>query len=233
MNNSKENVNVNVSHDNNKCSRRRGFKLMSVIAFVFSIISASFTFLSFFVPRGTFSREYLQILAFGLGCIAIAYGLICLINKYNLAKAITSLALGFICFNVILFSIVVPYVFESFDFNDMTKEEVEYILENEVDVEIKGPSTSEFGSIALDIAYSLNLEVSNITDRDMSSVKICIEAIREDGKHIATDTVYVYDLEAGNYVYEEAFTDIDSQYIKDMANAKFEISSITVRYKNG
>ena len=233
MNNLNENVNVKVSYDNNKCSRRRGFKLMSVIAFVFSIISASFTFLSFFVPRGTFSREYLQILAFGFGCIAMAYGLICLINKYNLAKAITSLALGFICFTVILYSIIVPYVFESFDFNDMTKEEVEYILENEVDVEIKELPTSGIDSLFEGIDFAVDLEISNITDRDISSVKICIEAMREDGRHIATDTVYVYDLDAGNYVYEEAFTDIDSQYIKDMANAKFEISSITVRYKNG
>lgn len=214
----------------------RGFKAISIISFVLSFVGLLFAFFFVILPADTFLVNYILALAMLFCTSALSYGILCLAKRVAFGRSLTTVILSGVCIFAMLIVILLPKITDPFGLSDsqsfMTEEErTKYILENEVQVEFGEFTATEI----YDDYYNtyLEIKISNITDKEISSVRIVVEAISEDGRRIDTESLYVFDLRAGNYVIEKAFTFIDSEDIRDMKNAKFEISDITVSYKKG
>jgi len=213
----------------------RGFKAISIISFVLSFVGLLFAFFFVILPADTFLVNYILALAMLFCTSALSYGILCLAKRVAFGRSLATVILSGVCIFAMLIVILLPKITDPFGLSDsqsfMTEEErTKYILENEVQVEFgEFTATEQYGYYET----CMEIKISNITDKEISSVRIVVEAISEDGRRIDTESLYVFDLRAGNYVIEKAFTYIDSEDIRDMKNAKFEISDITVSYKNG
>lgn len=73
----------------------------------------------------------------------------------------------------------------------------------------------------------LNLIVKNKSDK-IRSFSIDIEAVDENGTRLATDTVYVERLGAGQSQKEQAFTLLDEEKTDELKNAEFRVYGASV-----
>lgn len=103
------------------------------------------------------------------------------------------------------------------------EETVEELLENNVDI--------VFGKFSVDndaYIFNTSLEVT-VTNKAaaMKSYRITIEAVKSDGTRIGTDTVYAYELNAGQKVELTAFDYVPSDKLDLYKNAEFHVLKIS------
>ena len=113
---------------------------------------------------------------------------------------------------------------EIINIDGITGENTDEIMEKYLEV--------TFGEFEVEKSYyltqtKLNLTVKNKSDTIMS-FSINIEAIDENGTRLATDTIYVERLGAGQSQKEKAFTFLDKEKADELKNAKFRVYGASV-----
>lgn len=164
--------------------------------------------------------------AFVLGILASVFGIVVLIKKRCLGKAITSIVLGVLSIVITLAmqAAALKAIDDAFGELDdelgyMSGEKTDEILENHLNVQI-----GSFQVMEGDYWDESKLEVTLKNKSDQkASFSVTIEAVDSTGARIATDTVYANDLGAGQSQKFEAFTLVSSDDYTALKKATFRV----------
>ena len=164
--------------------------------------------------------------AFVLGILASVFGIVVLIKKRCLGKAIASIVLGVLSIVITLAmqAAALKAIDDAFGELDdelgyMSGEKTDEILENHLNVQI-----GSFQVMEGDYWDESKLEVTLKNKSDQkASFSVTIEAVDSTGARIATDTVYANDLGAGQSQKFEAFTLVSSDDYTALKKATFRV----------
>ena len=179
-----------------------------------------------------------MVVAIICGVLALIFGLVATIQKHG-GKAIAALVLGILAIVVTILMSVVVYkaTKDASDtiskavndanntINDASGSNTDKLLQTDVNVTIGDFSATDSGYGTYDT--KLPVTVKNISSKTESYI-ITIAAESTDGKtQIATDTVVVNSLTAGQTSQQTAFSYVNSDQIDAMKSATFKVSSIS------
>ena len=161
--------------------------------------------------------------SFVLGLLATIFGLITLFKKGKKGKAIAGLILG-------VLSIIITLALQSSwskaiddfsnDLDNLTGENTEEVLKNNVDVKLGEFVVTDQGYGFFDT--ELAVTVTNKSN-ERKSFSVEIEAIAADGTRLNTDTVYISNLGPGQSQTEKAFVIITSDQVESYKSATFNV----------
>lgn len=164
-------------------------------------------------------------LSFVMGLLAIIFALLSL-KKASKGKLIATVILGVLAIVVTLSS--QKALSDSLDalsdeldksFSDVTGDNTEEILANDLSVEI-GEFVVEEGEYFNDA--KLTVKLTNKTS-EIKSFSVLIEAVDIDGNRITETTVYANSLNPNQSVEEEAFTIETSEVVEKLKTATFKV----------
>lgn len=169
--------------------------------------------------------------AFILGALALIFAIVALVKKKSVAMAVVSLVLAIASMGITLamqksFSDAMDDAGEevSQSFDDMTGDNTEAILENDVQVDL-----GTFSVVADEYGLTetvLPVSIQNTTD-EQTSFSIQIEAVDAEGKRLQDDTIYANDLGAGQSQDFKAFQFVQSDLHEALQSATFNIVSVS------
>ncbi len=169
--------------------------------------------------------------SFFLGILAAIFGIIVLIKRTDKTKSIVALILGVlaIIITLVMQDIWMKAVDDAFDELDnelgyMVGDKTEDILNNYLDVSI-----GEFKVIEDEYFDESEMSITlKNKGAERKSFDVTIEAVDASGNRIATDTIYVSDLGAGQSQTVKVFTLITEEEMEALKTATFKISSASM-----
>lgn len=198
-------------------SEKTGF---AIAAFVLGIVGVGLSFI-----------PIINNAAFVLGALALVFAIVALVKKKSIAMAVVSLALAVASMGITLamqksFSDALDKTGEEIgtSFDDMSGENTEAILQNDVQVDF-GEFTVTEGEYGLQNS-KLVVTVKNKTN-EKKSFSIQIEAVDAEGKRLKDETVYANDLNANQSQDFEAFTFVGSDEYDALKQATFRVISVS------
>lgn len=164
-------------------------------------------------------------LSFVMGVLAIVFGLIAFIKKSGKVKNIIVVVIGILTIIITInsqkaLSDSLNDTINTFneDMNTLTGKNTDEVLKN-IDVEIGKFEVTKNNYLT---ETKLIVKLTNKTS-ETKSFNIQIEAVKEDGTRITTDTVYANNLNAGQSQEFNTFTLASSDNIEALKNATFKI----------
>lgn len=165
--------------------------------------------------------------SFFLGILSIIFGIISLIKKKSLGKAIAALVLG-------ILSIVITLAMQdsfgkaideaSKDLDKVTGNNTEEVLKNDADVSLGKFETKKDKYGLEDTKLTVTLTNKTSTTKTFS---VKVEAKDSNGSRIETDDAYFDTVAAGQTVKEDIFNLVDSEKVKKLKKATFEIIEVS------
>ncbi len=164
-------------------------------------------------------------LSFVMGVLAIVFGLIAFIKNSGKVKNIIVVVLGILAIMITInsqkaLSDSLNDTINTFneDINNLNGKNTEEVLKN-IDVEIGNFEVTKNNYLT---ETKLIVKITNKTS-ETKSFNIQIEAVKEDGTRITTDTVYANNLNAGQSQEFNTFTLVSSDNIETLKNATFKV----------
>lgn len=164
--------------------------------------------------------------AFVLGVLAVAFSIVAFIKKVSIGKSVAAVVLGVlaIVITIVMQNAFVKAVDDAVDgisssLNDMTGDNTDEIMDKYLEVSF---GEFEVKNDTFLTESKLPLKIKNKSD-EKKSFSINIEALDESGTRIATDTVYIDGLGAGQTLNEEVFTLLTDDKIEKLKNAEFKV----------
>lgn len=164
--------------------------------------------------------------AFVLGVLAVALSIVAFIKKVSIGKSVAAVVLGVlaIVITIVMQNAFVKAVDDAVDgisssLNDMTGDNTDEIMDKYLEVSF---GEFEVKNDTFLTESKLPLKIKNKSD-EKKSFSINIEALDESGTRIATDTVYIDGLGAGQTLNEEVFTLLTDDKIEKLKNAEFKV----------
>lgn len=162
-----------------------------------------------------------------LGILGIIFGVISLIKKSSKGIAIAGVIISLLAIVITInaqktLSEAIDNAFNDLNssMGDLTGENTEEILRNNVEVEI-GTFEVKEGSYGLK-ETQLKVNVKNKTS-EQKSFNIQIEAVDENGSRIANDYIYANSLNAGQNQEFKVFEYVESEKLENMKKATFKV----------
>ncbi|MCQ2455680.1 MAG: hypothetical protein MJ090_06055 [Clostridia bacterium] len=172
----------------------------------------------------------IRFVAYPLAALSFIFGLIPLIGKKSIGKAVAAIVLGIatLISTVVMQAATVKAVDTAINtatdsLNDMTGDNTDALLKNDVDVTI-----GEFKIVKGDYfdSYKLPVTVKN-KGKEKASFLVKVEAVDKNGERIEDDSVSVDTLNAGQSQSCEAFTLITSETAKQLKSATFKVVEVS------
>ena len=166
--------------------------------------------------------------SFVLAIIGIVFAIISLVKKVGKGKAIAALILSILAIAITLNAQqaageALNEVSENLD--KATGSSTEEVLKNDVDVKLGkfNVTTDEYGLTET----KMTVKVTNKTN-ETKSFNIQVEAVEKDGNRINQDYIFANDLSAGQSQEFDIFQFVQSEDLKKMQNATFNIVEASV-----
>ncbi len=176
--------------------------------------------------------------SFFLGALAAVFGIVVLIKRMDKAKATIALILGLLSIVITLalqasWSKAIDDAVDEMDsaFNDL-ENDMDYMAGNKTEDILTNYLSVTMGKFTVIEGEYFDETEMSVTLKNIGSERksfdITIEAVDTNGNRIATDTVYVSELGAGQSQTFKAFDFISSEDIPALKTATFKISSASM-----
>ncbi len=171
---------------------------------------------------------FINNLSLVMAIIAFIFGIIALVKKAGIGKAVATIILA-------VFTVIITLSMQNSFSNslDKTNKELDKAVGNSTEEILKNDANvvlNKFEVIKDKYGYEdteLKVSVTNKTS-DKKSFNIHIEAVDNTGARIGDDYVYANDLGAGQTQEFKIFTYVSSDKVETMKNATFKIVEVSM-----